>query len=102
MNVIVWFKKLFKKNKVKALYTNEERMDITDPDWRSDVERERSYGKISLVIFGAIAGAIVIYFGWHELEIAANSLHCTPFELLLRIYYHIFPHIPLPGRDLVK
>ena len=102
MFIITWFKNLLNRNKMKAKFSAEERMNICDPDWRDDVARERSYAKIGLIILGGLVVIMLAGFALQGIDNQAAALHCTRFELIMRVYYHIFPHVPLPGKDLIK
>jgi len=87
-------KSLFTSKKFKAKFTLEDRMNITDPDWRDDVARERSYLKIAMVLFVSIGViALIIY--------ASSALNTTPLQLAHKIFHEFVPHSADGGKDLL-
>lgn len=69
-------------------------MNITDPDWRDDLKREKSYKWIGLAII-----AVVIMFGM--ILGLANHFGCTPLDVIHKIFHHIFPHTPISPKDIL-
>jgi hypothetical protein len=96
MFIINYFKSLlFKKNKVKISLTNEDRMNIVDPDWKDDVARKKSFYKIGMVIL--LSSCLVVWF-----LVLAIYLECTPLQLMEKIFHHIVPHYAGTGVDIIK
>jgi len=85
--------------RIAAKFTNEDRMNITDPDWKEDVERERSYGKVGKTI---IIVGIVVFVGYFGLYMLADKLDCTVWELFHKVWHHIFPHVQTDGKDILN
>ena len=102
MFIIKWIRELISARKLKAKFTLEDRMNITDPDWRDDVVREQSYGKLAAIIFGCAVLVMLAWLGVHALQSAASAEHSTVLELLEKTYHHVIPHVSDGGKDLIK
>ena len=88
-------KNLFTRKQFRAKFTLEERMNITDPDWRDDVARERSYVKIAVILFASLAViGLVLY--------VSSALNTTPLQLFHKIFHEFVPHSAGGGKDLLR
>lgn len=85
----------WKKDKVNAQFTNEDRMNITDPDWREDLAIRNSYKWIALGIVGLV---MIIMLIWS----LTSYFNCDVFQLIEKVYHHLIPHIPTDGKDIIK
>jgi hypothetical protein len=97
---IKWF--IF-RGRFSAKFSNEDRMNITDPDWRDDVTRERSYGTIAkrLFIVGLIALFLITVASYINNE--SKRMNVSSLVVVEKMFHHIFPHAPdETGIDLVK